>query len=106
MIALDLLKEHSASCVNRQHKWDTFATGVNGRSGACSCWLEAMKYRLQKGASPGLEDFKPSLVSSRQAVLIRPDSATALYDGLVYRITNKDGSGYNRLVPKEGRKLK
>jgi len=26
--------------------------------------------------------------------------------GLVYRITKKDGSGYNRLVPKEGRKLK
>jgi len=34
--------------VNRQGKWDTIGTKVNGHLGACSCSLEEVKHRLRK----------------------------------------------------------
>ena len=34
--------------VNRQGKWDTIGTKVNGHLGACSCFPGEVKYRLRK----------------------------------------------------------
>ena len=47
--------------VNRQRKWDTFRTKVIGHFGACSCSVEAVDYRLKKGASHGSGDFREGL---------------------------------------------
>ena len=40
----------SVKIVNRQRKWDTFGTKVNGHFKACSCSSKTVEYRLKKGA--------------------------------------------------------
>ena len=36
-------KAEKLASVNRQHKWNTIETIINGQLGACSCYLEEVK---------------------------------------------------------------
>jgi len=51
--------------VRRQQKWETIGTEVNGHFGACSCSLEAVKYR-QKGAGRDLRNIRQVLAGGCQ----------------------------------------
>jgi hypothetical protein len=47
--------------VNRQGKWDTFKTEVNGHLGACSSPGKPVDYGLKEGVSHGVADHRPLL---------------------------------------------